>query len=102
MKRLRSTQITHPPGAFSKWMILKHPFPGRAHRVTCCDCGSVHDIQARAYAVVRKNGKIVEYSPLSLREVVVMERVRKNERTTAARRRAAKHAKVRKALARGK
>jgi hypothetical protein len=72
-------QITAKPGRFSK------PFRPTetvgCHKMACCDCGLVHDMKFRAWAVVPGG-----YRALSKHQAVVMVQVRRNVKATYRRR----------------
>lgn len=67
-------------GGWTQWIRPLHPYPGKAHRMVCCDCGLVHDMQFRFE--VEKDEHVGV--PLEFRY-----RVRRNDRATAATRRGA-------------
>ena len=81
----RYGKITAEPGKYAKPFIPTHP--GGVHKMGCCDCGLVHDMQFTAWLKKRVAGKIIGYEKLSRRDVVVMVKARRNERATAAKRR---------------
>lgn len=69
----------------------------RVHKEGCCDCGLVHDVQYRVVTKVTRRGKRVWVS-LDMRKCKIEKRVRLNRPSTAAMRRAKRHARVKKAL----
>lgn len=65
--------------------------PTRRHKMACCDCGLVHDMTFRIVRIEKLNGR--RYDKLAIQF-----KAARNERSTAGRRRNAKHDKVRRAL----
>lgn len=82
----RYTKITAPHGKFAKPFIAKHV--GGIHKMGCCDCGLIHNMKFSAWLKKYVRGALVGYERLSPRHVVVMIQAARNERATAAKRRA--------------
>ena len=76
-------QVRSVAGKFSEWM-----FPGRSHKMACCDCGLVHDMQFRAVKVLGKGSTAaaLRYTAMPKGHAVVF-RARRNEKATTAKRR---------------
>lgn len=63
--------------------------PTTRHKMACCDCGLVHDMTFRIVRIERLNGR--KYGKLAIQF-----KASRNERSTAGRRRNAKHKAIRK------
>lgn len=87
----KSFRVTTVGKAYSEWI-----FPTKTHRMTCCDCGLVHDMQFKAIEAKRLRGKAkkagVSHLVRDVPHLDVMFRARRNERSTAAARRERKKA----------
>lgn len=73
-KRVRFFQVRADTG----WIT-----PTRKHKMACCDCGLVHNMQFRIARIERLNGRA--YNKLRVQFLAS-----RNERSTAGRRRGAK------------
>lgn len=77
-------------GGWSGWIEPKR----KNYRLGCCDCGLVHDFDIQIAKVLKRTkGDHVQFALIRPKGLTIVFRARRNERSTAQKRRNPKHRK---------
>ena len=67
-----------PDSEWSKWIYPLH----KGYKLSCCDCGLVHDFEFGVEKILSQDGKDMELEDLPQDKYSVRFRVRRNQRST--------------------